>query len=401
MATHSAESKDAMYVTVVETQNADNGHMKAEETKLGLKSSACQHMHLLGHSGFGVTELRVFGPRPMVAYVDNEHEATRLIIQMDGKVTGIYVGVQPRPLQFFEKAPNCWRPALSGQGSNCASDQDIEFITACFFDIDVVSAERTKGHPASDDELEQSHHAAQLLSRENGLAMTSTICCSGNGHYVLTPVVPIAVDEDNIATRFKHCCQQLAQGISAQVSGVRIDPVYNLSRVMRLMGTINAKGQATQARPHRRAHFVTEPMAAKSMALHHMILNTEITVPCRHTKTPPEKVRCDLAQIEKCEFVRWCRKFPQKVTEPQWFAMTTNLARLEGGVELVHEISGLDSLRYDHQQTQRFIERVLAAGYGPASCETIKGAGFGCKRLGHCQARAPMYLTALYTKYSR
>ena len=80
---------------------------------------------------------------------------------MDGQVSGIYVGVQPRPLDQFDEAPNCWKAARSAPKSNCACDRDIEFITACFFDIDVISEERMKGHPASDVELKRSYHAAE------------------------------------------------------------------------------------------------------------------------------------------------------------------------------------------------------------------------------------------------
>ncbi len=359
------------------------------------------HRLLLGHDGCGVTELRTFDKKPLVAYADSEDDIVRLALELDGKVSGIYVGVQPRPLHLLDKAPNCWKPALSTPESNCACDRDIEFITACFFDIDVVSTGRKKGYPASDEELQRSYHAAEVLSRENGLALSSTICCSGNGHYVIASILPISVDDNDIPAKFKLFCHQLAEKITHLVSGVKIDPVYNLSRVMRLIGTVNRKGQATPGRPHRRAHFVTEPITAKSMALHHMILNTEITVPVRESNTSSEKIKCDLSKIEKCDFIQWCRKLPQEVTEPQWFAMITNLAQLDGGPKLIHEISRLDMFRYDYQQTQRLIERVQDRWYGPTSCKTIRNQGFYCPKFGQCRVKAPTYLTALYVKYGR
>ncbi|MFC1635715.1 hypothetical protein ACFL5Z_12815 [Planctomycetota bacterium] len=201
-----------------------------------------QHLKLLNHDGYGVTELRIFKPKPFVAYADSPEAVVRLCREMNGKTTGIYVGVQPRPLDLFDKAPNCWKPAVSNPQTNCACDRDVEFITACFFDIDVVSTERIKGCPATEEELQQSLKAATLLSRENGLALGSAICCSGNGHYVLAPIVPVPVDSDEVAKKFRQFCHQLAQGIARQVDGVKIDPVYNLSRVMRLMGTVNHKG---------------------------------------------------------------------------------------------------------------------------------------------------------------
>jgi len=164
---------------------------------------------------------------------------------------------------------------------------------------------------------------------------------------------------------------------------------------MRLMGTVNGKGQPSGDRPHRRAHFVTEPISARSMALYYMILNTEITVSTRKITAQPNKISYDLAKIESCEFIKWCRKHPMDVSEPQWFAMITILAQLEGGPKLIHEISRLDMFRYDYQQTQRLIERVQGRGYSPANCRTIINNSFYCPKFGQCQVKAPMYLTHL------
>ena len=304
-------------------------------------------------------------------------------------------------MDLFDKAPNCWKPAHSSPEPNCACDSDIEYITACFFDIDVVSQQRTHGHPASEEELQHSLQAATLLSRENGLALSSIICCSGNGHYVLAPVVPIPVDSEEAAKKFRQFCHQLARRTACQVDGIKIDPVYNLSRVMRLMGTDNGKGRAVQGRPHRRAHLATDPLPAQSMALYHMILNTEIAASSKEKEFDSRKIRCDLAKIETCEFIKWSRKHPMDVSEPQWFAMITNLAHLEGGPELIHEISSLDMFRYDYQQTQRLIERVQNRGYSPTNCQTIRDNGFYCTKLGHCRVRAPMYLAHLFSIWTR
>jgi hypothetical protein len=367
-----------------------------------------KHINLLGHIGLGMTEMRTFDPTPMVAYIDNEDDVVRLVSEMEGKTSGIYVGGQPRPLELFDKAPNCWKPA-SGAKCNCAHDKDIEYITMCFFDIDVVSEARRKGHPASEEELLRSLQAAELLSREDGLAMSSTICCSGNGHYVLAPIVPISVDSDEVGKKFKHFCQQLAQKIANQVDGVKIDPIYNLSRVIRLMGTLNRKGQAITDRPHRRAYFVTKPLLTKSMALYYMILNTEVEQPYRSVESLPKSIRCDLRKLGRCEFIKWCRKYPELVSEPLWWGLITNLAYLEGGIPLIHEISLLDKFRYDYSDTQRVIQRVVEAGYKPVLCRTLLSEAmtcprrdkFQCSNINHCPAKAPMYMATLHTVYKR
>jgi hypothetical protein len=222
-----------------------------------------------------------------------------------------------------------------------------------------------------------------------------TIACSGNGHYLIIPIVPIQIDSDDIAEKFRLFCHQQAQSIKARLDGAKIDPVYNLSRVMRLMGTMNRKGSPTSDRPHRRAHFVTEPIIDKSMALHHHILNMEIPIPLSEPSALPENKKCDLNKLESCEFIKWCRIHPMDVTEPQWFAMITNLALLPEGEKLIHEISRLDMFRYKYRQTQKLIERVQKKGYCPTTCRTIRSYGFYCPKFGICPVRAPMYMTQL------
>ena len=49
----------------------------------------------------------------------------------------------------------------------------------------------------------------------------------------------LPVDGNEAARKFRRFCHQLVGKIAGQVHGVKIDPVYNAGRVMRLMGTIN------------------------------------------------------------------------------------------------------------------------------------------------------------------
>jgi len=364
---------------------------------------------LLGHTDLGVTELRVFDPLPQVAYADSADAVVELCLGMGDRASGIYIGVQPRPAHLFDLAPNRWIPARGGSDGNCARDADIEYITTLFFDIDVVSPKRAQGHPASSEELQQSLRVAELLGRQDGLALSSAICCSGNGHYVLVPIAPISIDGDEVAGKFKCFCRGLVEGVARQVAGVRVDPVYNLSRVMRLMGTVNRKAQPAAGRPHRRAHFVTEPARPRSIDLYYLILNADTARTATTRQDLPAGLRCDLKKLHTCEFIQWCRRQPLEVSEPLWFSLLTNLVRLEGGIQLAHEISALDMFRYDYAETQRVIERILGQGYMPVSCRTIMspamvrpgGGVFRCPRIGSCPAKAPMYLAASHTVYKR
>jgi len=364
------------------------------------------HWQLLGHEGHGLSELRVFDPVAMVAYADNAEAVTRLALEMDGKAPGVYIGVQPRPLEFFESAPNRWTRA---RASSCACQADIEYITAVYIDIDVVSAGRADGHPASASELEQTLELARLVSGQDELAGCSTIACTGNGHCIIAPVVPIEVDSEAVGGSFKCFCRWLIDGYRGSICGARPDDVFDLCRVMRLVGTMNLKGRPCPDRPHRRARFVTEPVLERSMALHQVIINTEPSCIVRRQGQLPRLINCDLSKLESCEFIKFCRRYPELVSEPLWFAMVTNLAHLEGGRGLIHEISRLDPCRYDYEVTERLIDRVIERGYRPVKCsrfcdglpaEAVKGR-FHCPRIKSCPARAPMYLAALYAVYGR
>ncbi len=368
-----------------------------------------RHIDILGHANHGITELRVFDPFAQVAYADRADAVIGLCRQMDGKACGIYVGVQPRPVHLFDLAPNRWVPARGGTGGNCARDDDIEYITAAFFDIDVTSPARQEGHPASDEELAATLRVAQELTGQDGLAGHSTVCCSGNGHHVLAPIAAVPVDGPQVAQKFTSLCRQLAAGIAGPLPGVRIDAVYNLSRVMRVIGTVNRKGKPLPNRPHRRACFVTEPAQDRSMTLHEMVRNTDVAQITTTLRELPTGLRCNLSKIEKCEFVQWCRRRPQEVSEPVWFALISNLAYLQGGIDLVHEISALDIRRYDCANTERVIERVLREGYKPVRCAAITGPDmvrpgrgvFRCSQAARCPVRTPMYLAASRTVYTR
>ena len=92
--------------------------MRLSQTQSDFEESIIKHVELLGHQGLGVTELRVFKPRPQVAYVDNIKDAIHLVQEMVGYAHGIYIGVQPRPLRLFDRAPNRWAKAFPKPRSN-------------------------------------------------------------------------------------------------------------------------------------------------------------------------------------------------------------------------------------------------------------------------------------------
>ena len=104
----------------------------------------------------------------------------------------------------------------------------------------------------------------------------------------------------------------------------------------------------------------------------------------------------DLKTLAECRFIQWCRQYPNKVTEPQWFSLITNLVPLRGGHELIHEISSLDTIRYTQKETDALIERIITKTYHPVSCRKLASwANFHCPLLLDCFAQYPMHMAAI------
>ena len=376
------------------------------QAKRSSEDAIRSHHMLLGHKGFGVSELRLFDPYPRVAYADSDAEVIRLCQEADSQAKGVYIGVQPRPLHFFEFAPNQWVSATGGHQGNCARDKDIEYWTTLYFDIDVNTALRAERFASSLQELTYTLRAAQLLSNYQYVIDVATIACTGNGHCVLVPITPMPLYSREDMTNVRNFCNQLVHIISGRTIHVRFDPVFNASRVMRMIGTKNGKGQEKVGRCHRTSFFVTSPIVERSSYLQTMIHNMESTTPTVCDKKLTTGIKCNLENIEKCEFIKWCRCYPNRVSEPHWFGLITNLAWLEGGPDLIHEISRLDNARYSYGETQQRIERVLISEYRPIRCQFIvsgsmshsKQGSFYCSKLESCPVRAPMYITALKTR---
>ncbi len=363
------------------------------------------HYHLLGHRDLGCTELRIFTPCPMVAYTDNADDSVRLCQAWDGRTTGIYVGVNPRPVDpFFEWAPNRWVGAHSYPTSNCAADKDIEWLSTVFIDIDAISPIRRQGLPASPSELMATDQLAAIIATGAFRYANPVMARSGNGTYLVVPIVPVPIDSLQVGQQYTAYYRNLQQQYSSQVEQVRIDNVSNLSRVMRVIGTINKKGTPQPPdRIHRHSCFLSHPARTPSMDIHRQITHCDITPDqVAPSPIPPATTLIigNLTQLERCHFIRWCRRFPHLVSQPQWFGLITNLACLHGGDQLIHEISSLDKQRYTFSETQQLIDRVRRMGYHPVRCSHLIQSDSGtygcfrCSAIENCHARAPFEMAS-------
>jgi hypothetical protein len=94
-----------------------------------------------------------------------------------------------------------------------------------------------------------------------------------------------------------------------------------------------------------------------------------------------------LNQIMECEFIKHCDRDSATLSEPEWYAMISILAKETGGPNLIHALSGRYP-KYSPVETDRKILHAIN-DTGPATCERIKTL-WECGR--NCRVRSPAVL---------
>ena len=97
--------------------------------------------------------------------------------------------------------------------------------------------------------------------------------------------------------------------------------------------------------------------------------------------------------IHSCDFIKHCRDDAANLSEHDWYAMITNLATFEGGVELIHELSS-PYPSYNEADTQKKINHFLKSGTKPITCKVISEKGFKCPKFENkeCPVKSPAAL---------
>ena len=219
------------------------------------------HWCLLGHRRWGVTELFVVRPgRPALAgFFDDEDNFVDTCREWSGRFN-IYVGVHPRSLTLTTLAHNELK--VTGRRGRRA---DITRVTLLFYDLDVetddrnaVATESPDGKaPSTDHEVESAVDATRTIASDD-LFESPVLAVSGNGAYVLAPV-DLEVTEV-VESQLQALEEQLRQRYADNLAPnhLKLDSVYDLPRVMAVMGTQKVKGLHTAERPHRMACFLDD-----------------------------------------------------------------------------------------------------------------------------------------------
>ena len=169
------------------------------------------------------------------------------------KAKGCYVTVNPVKPELLNRAVNRIRPA--GREPTTA-DGDVVCRRWLLVDCD---AKRVSGIPSSDAEHEAAHKKAMEI--RDGFASMGwpepIVTDSGNGAQLMYRVELPTADGGLIHEVLKNIAVVSSDAVDVDIT------VHNPSRIWRLPGTMNCKGDSTDERPHRLARILSVPEEIK------------------------------------------------------------------------------------------------------------------------------------------
>jgi hypothetical protein len=212
------------------------------------------------HQPGDVVELRVTDTgrnRQVIAgYFDDLDLAAAAAARLSGAVPAVYHTINQVKPELLARYHN----RLEQWAKNTTSD--IEVVHRRWFAID-IDAVRVTGISASNEE----HDAAIQLCREIYGRLSErgwsdpVVQDSGNGCYLIYPI-DMATDEQSLQL-LEATLEALAFRYNTDL--VRVDQtVFNASRLLRVPGTLNGKGDSIEERPHRLSKFLGDKPVTRS-----------------------------------------------------------------------------------------------------------------------------------------
>jgi hypothetical protein len=201
---------------------------------------------ILNHKGPSELRLLKEGSFPIIRFANNEEDFLKICIEFNNK-RNVYVGIRDRKKDI----------------KNAAKREDIVGLNLTVIDIDPL---REKNYPSSEIELKNAIHLSQKIKDyfiQNGFKSPYT-AVTGNGASIFFVFPYTQIDDDNrfeiedglyffenfIREKFKKDFNEL---------NLRIDSIYDLPRIVRVIGTKNIKGEESQDRPHRVSYWIDKP----------------------------------------------------------------------------------------------------------------------------------------------
>lgn len=245
--------------------------------------------------------------------------------------------------------------------NNCTNKKrEFQSASTIFFDIDKIDAARTEEY-------------IDVFCKTLALDRAGTgIVFSGRGlHFYIGLMTPI-VDKEfykNFRDHYKAILLQVSRAYTNAGLPHETDPsVFDARRLMRLPGTLNRKPHLGDDIECRLLNPTITPVNFDiSMASGLPTVKPEEQIDKNYFKRFP-KVDSK-AVLTGCDFLKYALESPEKIQEPQWYALLSITARLENGHKLSHDLSS-GHPSYTPGETDLKIGQALEAS-GPRTCSSI------------------------------
>jgi hypothetical protein len=190
-----------------------------------------RHWKLLGHAGIGQTEMNVIykNGKMLTRYVNQSEDFVNFCKQFSG-ISNVFSGMNPRPDRF------------SGRTKR-AKDKDIEILSRILLDIEV---EHSSGTDLPWEAVLECRPFAEMLRQyfKRRDFKIPYMNMSGNGWHLILCLCPTKVQnntKDQLRIFFEEVKKDF-QKIAVPKSNVRIDSTFDLSRLVKVAGTLSRKG---------------------------------------------------------------------------------------------------------------------------------------------------------------
>lgn len=242
------------------------------------------------------------------------------------------------------------------------------------FDIDDIKIQ------AEDTVMADAEVVARAAASALGVSYEDLgVVFSGHGvqfHLLTTKPIVSAEFFDTYRLNYAALAQRIQLKLAeAGLQGKVDTSVFSAARLMRMPDTWNRKPGKTE----RQARIVNHTIKPLEFDL---VERSGLQAFQKPDHVPDEALKNypkpdTKAICAGCKFIVHCSTKQAVVTEPQWYAMQSVVARLDNGADLVHEFSNQHP-KYSHYETELKIEQALMAS-GPRTCKNIEALWDGCK----------------------
>lgn len=259
---------------------------------------------------------------------------------------------------------------------------NVSFIPTLWMDIDILGpAHKQTDLPAT---------IKEALSILPEFLKPSITVWSGNGmhmYWLLKEAWIFDTQEENLrASNLMIRLQAYIKSL-ALVRGWKFDSTADLSRVLRVPGTLNHK--LGQNQPVYITHF-DETIRYDPSELEDLIPDIDFRAAIIGNHGSFERRPTDASSdlmIANCQFLQHCLINASKITYGEWLSMLTNVVRGTDGIDKCHELSSPDKGRYTPKGTDFRLSEALKMN--PHTCDYIKANhGFSCPTNG-CGVKSP------------